>query len=74
MKSKKNKNNKRFNFLLNSRLKKYIEELLFPDIKNIDATNMRNDILNNNKNSFLKYLPKKLSNLNKNKIWKIVNT
>jgi cytidyltransferase-like protein len=46
MKSEKNKDNKRFDFLT-SRFGKYIDTVLFPNIKDIDATNMRKDILNN---------------------------
>jgi len=70
MKSEKNKNNKRFDFLT-TRFGKYIDTVLFPNIKDIDATGMRKDILNNNKNSFMKYLPKDLDEKDKLKIWNI---
>lgn len=71
LKSSKNKNNKRFDFIL-KRFSKYIDEVLFPDIKNIDAKNMRKAILNNDYEMFSKYLPDKLTNINKKKIWSIV--
>jgi len=70
MKSEKNKDNKRFDFLT-SRFGKYIDTVLFPNIKDIDATNMRKDILNNNKKDFMKYLPKDLDEKDKLKIWNI---
>jgi nicotinamide mononucleotide adenylyltransferase len=71
MKSVKNKNNSRFNFL-EKRYKKYIKTILFPNIKDIDATGMRQSILNNNIEEFFNYLPKDLEEKYKNKIWKIV--
>jgi len=70
MKSDKNKNNKRFDFLT-TRFGKYIDTVLFPNIKDIDATGMRKDILNGNKNNFMKYLPKDLDEKDKLKIWNI---
>jgi len=70
MKSEKNKDNKRFDFLT-SRFGKYIDTVLFPNIKDIDATNMRKDILNNNKKDFMKYLPKDLDEKDKLKIWDV---
>jgi cytidyltransferase-like protein len=70
MKSEKNRNNKRFDFLT-SRFGKYIDTVLFPNIKDIDATNMRKDILNNNKKDFMNYLPKDLDEKDKLKIWNI---
>lgn len=70
MKSEKNKDNKRFDFLT-SRFGKYIDTVLFPNIKDIDATGMRKDILNNNKNRFMEYLPKDLNEKDKLKIWNI---
>ena len=70
MKSEKNKDNKRFDFLT-SRFGKYIDTVLFPNIKDIDATNMRKDILNNNKKDFMKYLPKDLDEKDKLKIWNV---
>ena len=70
MKSEKNRNNKRFDFLT-SRYGKYIDTVLFPNIKDIDATNMRKDILNNNKKGFMKYLPKDLDEKDKLKIWNV---
>lgn len=72
MKSSKNKNNKRFDFML-TRFKKYINQILYPNIKDIDAKDMRISILNNDYNSFNEYLPKDLKNSNKKKIWKIVS-
>jgi hypothetical protein len=72
MKSAKNKNNKRFDFML-IRFKKYIDQILFPNIKDIDAKDMRNAILNNDYKKFSKYLPKDLKDINKKKIWKIVS-
>jgi len=71
MKSAKNEHNTRFDFL-ERKYKKYIKTALFPNIKDIDATGMRQSILENNKISFLKYLPKDLDEKNKNKIWSIV--
>ena len=70
MKSKKNALNTRFQFL-ERKFTKYIKTELFPDIKDIDATGMRNSILENNKNNFLKYLPTDLDIKDKNKTWKI---
>jgi phosphopantetheine adenylyltransferase len=70
MKSEKNKDNKRFNFLT-TRFGKYIETVLFPNIKDIDATDMRKYILNKNMVKFMKYLPKDLSIKDKLKIWNI---
>lgn len=70
MKSEKNRDNKRFNFLT-TRFGKYVETKLFPNIKDIDATGMRNDILEGNKTEFIKYLPKDLNNKDKLKIWNI---
>ena len=70
MKSAKNKENSRFQFL-EERYKKYIETDLFPNIKDIDATGMRNSILENNKLAFIKYLPKNLNLKDINKIWNI---
>ena len=70
MKSEKNKDNKRFDFLT-TRFGKYIDTVLFPNIKDIDATNMRKDILNNDKKGFMKYLPKDLDEKDKLKIWNI---
>lgn len=72
MKSDKNKNNKRFN-LFEKYFSKYVKVELFPNIKNIDATGMRTSILNNNKEEFIKYLPKNLENNKIEKIWKICN-
>jgi cytidyltransferase-like protein len=72
MKSEKNKENKRFNFI-EKLYKKYIKILLFPNIKDIDSTGMRESILNNDKNKFILYLPNDLKNSSKNNIWKIVN-
>lgn len=72
MKSKKNKENTRFNFI-EKLYKKYINILLFPNIKDIDSTGMRESILNNDKEKFILYLPNDLNNYYKNKIWKIVN-
>ena len=72
MKSQKNEHNTRFKSLEN-RFNKYINTQLFPNIKDIDATGMRNSILNNDKKKFLKYLPKDLDQKDKNKIWKIIN-
>ena len=74
MKSEKNKNNKRFNFLLKGSLAKYLDVLIFPNIKDIDARNMRDAILNNDLHKFNEYLPKELSEIDKKKIWKIVHT
>jgi cytidyltransferase-like protein len=71
MKSLKNKNNKRFDFIL-KRFNKYINEVLFPNIKDIDAKDMRKAILKNNYKNFIEYLPEYLSNTEKKKIWKIV--
>lgn len=71
MKSNKNKNNKRFDFML-KRFGKYIEEVLFPNIKDIDAKNMRKAIMENDYNKFEKYLPDGLKDSDKKKIWKIL--
>lgn len=71
MKSAKNKDNKRFDFML-KRFSKYIKEVLFPNIKDIDAKNMRKAILDNNYDDFVNYLPDDLSNNYKKKIWNIV--
>jgi nicotinamide mononucleotide adenylyltransferase len=70
MKSAKNEHNTRFDFL-ERKYKNYIKTALFPNIKDIDATGMRQSILENNKISFLKYLPKDLDEKDKNKIWSI---
>jgi phosphopantetheine adenylyltransferase len=70
MKSEKNKNNKRFN-LFEKSFKKYVKTVLFPNIKDIDATGMRTSILNNDKDTFMKYLPKNIENNIKDKIWNI---
>ena len=53
---------------------KIIQDLiqLFPNIKDIDATNMRKYILENNKEKFMNYLPKNLTKIYVNKIWNIV--
>ena len=72
MKSAKNANNKRFN-IFEKNFKKYVKTLLFPNIKDIDATGMRMAILNQDKTKFFKYLPEDLSNKYKNKIWKVCN-
>ena len=72
MKSAKNKNNKRFNFFIKGSLKKYIDVVLFPDIKNIDARDMRKAIFNKNEKEFYKYLPSDMKQNIKHKIWKIV--
>jgi len=72
MKSAKNADNKRFDIFEKS-FKKYIKTILFPNIKDIDATGMRMSILNQDKDKFLKYLPKDLLEKDKNKIWKICN-
>jgi cytidyltransferase-like protein len=72
MKSLKNKNNQRFNFM-KKRFGKYIEEVLFPNIKDIDAREMRNAIKIHNYKKFNKYLPNNLKENDKKKIWKIVN-
>ena len=73
MKSEKNKDNKRFNLFERS-YNKYVKTDLFPNIKDIDATGMRTSILKNDKNTFMKYLPKNLENNAKNKIWKICSS
>ena len=67
MKSMKNEKNSRFNFL-ERKYKKYIKTLLFKNIKDIDATEMREHILNKNKKGFMNYLPKNMSEYSKNKI------
>lgn len=72
MKSEKNKENKRFQFIDN-RFSKYVKTILFPNIKDIDATGMRLAILQNDKIKFSKYLPSDLTTYNINKIWNIVN-
>jgi cytidyltransferase-like protein len=72
MKSEKNKDNSRFDFILKS-YHKYIDIQLFPNIKNINATHMRNSILRNNKINFYKYLPSDLNESDKIKIWKLLN-
>lgn len=73
MKSMKNKDNTRFDYF-EDHYKKYVETVLFPNIKDIDATGMRESILNSNKDKFIKYLPNNLNPKYINKIWKIVNT
>lgn len=70
MKSMKNEHNTRFDSL-EKRYKKYIEIKLFPNIKDIDATGMRDAILKLDKDRFLTYLPEDLNIKEKNKIWKI---
>jgi hypothetical protein len=72
MKSAKNEHNKRFDFL-RKKYTKYIETLLFPNIKDIDATGMRSAILEKDEKKFNKYLPKNMNDKIKNKIWRIVN-
>ena len=71
MKSAKDECNTRFK-LLEERYSKYIKTQLFPNIKDIDATGMRTSILNNDKQSFIKYLPKDLEDKEINKIWKLL--
>ena len=70
MKSAKNKDNKRFDFI-EKRFGKYIKIKLFPNIKNIDATDMRVSILKNDYEKFEMYLPDDLKTSDKKKIWKI---
>jgi cytidyltransferase-like protein len=72
MKSMKNANNGRFNFL-EKRYGKYIKTILFPDIKNIDATGMRDALMLNNIPNFIKYLPKDLNKNTKLKIYNLLN-
>jgi nicotinamide mononucleotide adenylyltransferase len=72
MKSTKNANNTRFKSL-EDRYSKYIKVELFPNIKNIEATDLRKYILNNDKENFIKYLPKDLDIKDINKIWNICN-
>ena len=72
MKSAKDESNTRFK-LLEERYSKYIKTKLFPNIKDIDATGMRNCILNNDKKKFIKYLPKDLEEKEINNIWKILS-
>jgi len=67
MKSYKDKNDKRFNFIT-QRFSKYIEVLLYPNIKDINAKTMRKSILKINKKTFEKYLPKNLNAKNQQKI------
>lgn len=71
MKSMKNANNGRFNFL-EKRYGKYIKTILFPDIKNIDATGMRDALIRNNIVTFIKYLPQDLSKNIKLKIYNLL--
>jgi len=71
MKSVKNEYNSRFNFL-ESKYTKYVKTVLFPNIKDIDATGMRTSILKNDINKFFNYLPKNLEEKYKYKIWGIV--
>ncbi len=72
MKSAKDKENKRFNFI-EKRFGKYIRVQLFPNIKDIDATDMREAILNGDYKKFETYLPSDLKEIDKKKIWKICN-
>ena len=72
MKSAKDKENKRFNFI-EKRFGKYIRVQLFPNIKDIDATDMREAILNGDYKKFETYLPSDLKETDKKKIWKICN-
>ena len=71
MKSAKDESNSRFK-LLEERYSKYIKTQLFPNIKDIDATGMRTCILYDDKQKFIKYLPKDLEENEINKIWKIL--
>jgi len=71
MKSMKNANNGRFNFL-EKRYGKYIKTVLFPDIKNIDATGMRDALIKNSIPDFIKYLPHDLNKNIKLKIYKLL--
>jgi cytidyltransferase-like protein len=71
MKSAKDEGNTRFK-ILEDRYSKYVKTELFPNIKDIDATGMRTSILNNDKNKFIKYLPKDLEKKDINKIWKLI--
>jgi cytidyltransferase-like protein len=73
MKSEKNSLNKRFDYF-EKQYSKYVQVKLFPNIKDIDATGMREAILKNDKIWFFTYLPNDLENKKKQKIWKIVNS
>jgi hypothetical protein len=69
IKSAKNADNTRFASLLNMK-KKGIDmyEMVLPGYENLNASDMRNALYNDDKKEFSKYIPK-MSIINKNKIW-----
>jgi phosphopantetheine adenylyltransferase len=73
MKCEKNRDNKRFNFLLKGSLAKYIDISIFPNIKDLDSRDMREAILNKDIIIFNKYLPRDLDDKDRKRIWNIVN-
>ena len=72
VKSSKDDGNKRFEMFKNLGVKTKIWSL--PQFETLSSTNMRRTIYEGNKKNFMKFLPPKLSSIEKNKIWKIWKT
>ena len=71
VKSDKNSSNKRFSVF--SKLKNIkILEVSIPKFKKFNSSEMRKMIYEKNKKEFIKFLPEKLNNKIKNKIWKLL--
>ena len=75
VKSSKNGENKRFEIF--DKLEKKGIELIYqniPKFDELDSTIARKYIVEKKKNKFYQFLPKKLSNISKQKIWQIVSS
>lgn len=73
IKSSKNIGNTRFKEFKKLEPKIKVDEWELKVFKNLSSTNMRKTIRDKNKQGFIKFLPPKLSQNNKEKIWDIVN-
>lgn len=70
IKSMKNANNSRFSFFKTIKTKGVtFNELILPEYKNLNSTDMRKALGNNDKKTFYNYLPNKMTNYQKNKLW-----